>query len=244
MDSVNVARDMPKPADVRFSRLVSASAVLAASPIVNSYTIILEAGHEFIANDNIALISQPDGPELYFTKVLSVSVNTLTVDTPIPFPFVPAHTIVTENDPDLNVDGSSTPVIFGITNSFTTSVNLIRFMFHITDATVMDDSLFGGLPALTRGIVLRKLLANGNYTNYWNVKTNGRFAELAYDVLYADKAPAGVYGFSCRLTYGGDTKHGTPIKLKPTEAIQLIIQDNLTGLLSFNTTAQGHFILE
>lgn len=242
--SINIPRDTPKPFDVKMNRILANSITLAATPVVDSYTVELAAGHGVVATNHIALMSQPDGPELYFGQVLSVSVNTMTMDTPVPFAFIPAYTTIIKFNPEMNVDGSSTPVIHGITNYFTTSVNIIRFIFHITDASVMDDGMFGGLPGLTRGIVLRKQLANGNYINLWNVKANGEFAELAYDILYADKAPAGVYGFACRLTYGGDTKHGVPIKLHPTESIQLIIQDDLTGLLSFNLLVQGHFILE
>lgn len=244
MDSVNITRCKPKPADIRLARTISITAKLAAIPVVDSYTIELEPGHGFITTDFIALLMQPDGPELWFGEVLNVVVNTLTVDTPINFPYEPDYTTVIESTINMNVNGSVTPVIFGVTNLFTIPVTAIRFIFHMTDASVMDDSMFGGLPALTRGLVARKRLANGNYTNYWNVKTNGRFAEIAYDTQYADKAPAGVYGFSCRLTYGGDTKHGTPISLRHMEAIQLIVQDDLTGLLSFGVTVQGYFNLE
>lgn len=244
MNSVNVARCEPKPANVRLSNLISATAKLAEITVVDNYTVTLEPGHGFNISDLFALVTQPDGPELFLGRVLLITVNTVTLDTPINFPFIPEYTLVLRSTGDMNIDGSSTPVIFGITNINTVSVKIIRLIFHMTDATAMDDGRFGGLPALTRGIVFRKRQANGNYTNYWNVKSNGRFAELTFSTRYADRAPAGVYGFTSRLAYGGEDKHGVPIVLRQNEALQLIIQDDLTGLLSFTATAQGHISLE
>jgi hypothetical protein len=105
----------------------------------------------------------------------------------------------------------------------------------------MDDSKFGGRIALVNGIALRKNIPTAGNIHLWNCKTNGELGELSFDKSYDDKAPAGVYGFSSRLTYAGQSKHGVAIKLDPGEAVELLIQDDLTLLLTFTIMVEGHF---
>ena len=106
----------------------------------------------------------------------------------------------------------------------------------------MDDAQFGGLGvALTNGIVLR-VNRDGVYTNIINVKKNSDFRVFAYDVDYADKAPSGQYGVGVRLTLGGDSKHGTVVRLTSGEKLELVIQDDLTGLTEFLMAVQGHIV--
>jgi len=106
----------------------------------------------------------------------------------------------------------------------------------------MDDGKFGGGSALTNGIVLRA--NNGDMTNIWNVKSNGEIALLAFDAQYADKAPAGLNGFRFRNTYGGQSKHGVVIRLGFSEKLELLVQDDLTGLDGFTMMAQGHVVTD
>ncbi len=60
-------------------------------------------------------------------------------------------------------------------------------------------------------------------------------------MAYDDKAPAGVYGLRGRLTYAGQNEHGVTLELEPGESIELVIQDDLTALVSFEVMVQGHF---
>ncbi len=121
-------------------------------------------------------------------------------------------------------------------------MDVVHIVFHITDATDMDDSRFGGITGgLSRGIVLRKDHGDGRYSNYFNVKTNGRFGELSYDKVYDEKAPSGYYGFTCKLNYGGADRHGVVIRLLPGESLELLVQDDLTDLFTFTANVSGHF---
>jgi len=146
----------------------------------------------------------------------------------------------------LNVDGSTTDQVFGITNVFNESVDIVRFMWHCTSNEDMDDGRFCRIdsPGLEKGIVLRKLTSKGYYINYWNIKNNGEWNELAFDTQYTDKGkrPNQIYSFASRLTYGGQSKHGVVIRLEPGESIELVIQDDLTDIPSASMMVEGHFV--
>jgi hypothetical protein len=62
------------------------------------------------------------------------------------------------------------------------------------------------------------------------------------DLTYSDKAPAGFYGMRVRRSFNGPDKNDVVIELEKdtSDELQLIIQDNLTGLTSFKIVAQGH----
>jgi hypothetical protein len=46
------------------------------------------------------------------------------------------------------------------------------------------------------------------------------------------------------MTYAGQNKHGVTLRIGGGEAIECIIQDNLTGLLSFKIIACGHIVTD
>ena len=103
----------------------------------------------------------------------------------------------------------------------------------------MDSGKFGGLPELNRGFTLRK--ADGDFNNFWTARSNGDFSDIAFDVAYSDKAPAGQFGFSMRKTWAGQSKSGVAIRLDSNEdeSLQGLVQDDLTGLLSFRCKPDG-----
>lgn len=239
---VNIQDQSTRPFDIRVNKILNTNISLAVAPTINNYVVLLNSGHGVVVGDNIAFLEQNGMAQLLFGKVLNVAVNVITLDTPIPYNFTASGTSVFTFDNSLAIDGSGVPEVFTITNFFDDEIDIVRFIFHCTDTTSMDDGKFCGGTSLTRGMVLRKKLVNGNYINYWNIKNNGEWGELAFDKSYDDKAPAGLYGFSSRLTYGGQSKHGVVIRLNPGESIELIVQDNLLGLSDASLMVEGHFV--
>ena len=61
-----------------------------------------------------------------------------------------------------------------------------------------------------------------------------------YDVLYSDKAPAGNNGTNGRWTF---TKAEVVAELdgdaSPIQKLEVLVQDDLTGLISFTMRGQG-----
>ena len=111
----------------------------------------------------------------------------------------------------------------------------------------MDFTTFGSGPALTNGCVLRIKNPDGTFKNLFNFKSNSDFIEQGFDHAFlAPKTGNTFTGFTSRVTWGGQSKHGVVIRLDGTlgEELQLIIQDDLiaSGNTRFHLTAQGHEI--
>lgn len=242
---VNVQDQTTRPFDIRMNQIIDNSSYsLASVPIIDSYDLILNTTLGLTIGDNIAFLEENGMPEILFGKILNIAGNRITLDEPVPHNYTPYNTFVFTFINDISVDGSTTKEVFEICNFFKEPVDIVRFIFHCTDNVVMHDGLFCGNVGLTRGIVLRKKKIDGSYINYWNVKNNGNWGELAFDTSYNDKGkpPDSTYGFTSRLTYGGQSKHGVVIRLDMGECIQVLVQDNLNSISTANIMVEGHFI--
>ena len=241
---VNIQDQTTRPFSLRMAEVLDDTISLAATVTQGAYTFDLSPGHGVTTGESLLFAECNGMPHLYWGSVLNVSTNTITLDTPAPYPFIPGEVSIYKYSSALNVNGSSTPRVFRVPNVFETSVDITRILFHIRDDAPMDPATFGGLSALTRGLVFRKSVNSSYYINYWNVKTNGNFAEIAYDTKYDDRnlPPAGLYGFTSRITYAGQEKHGVVIRLAQDDAIEIVVQDDLTGLSYFSAMLEGHFV--
>jgi hypothetical protein len=113
----------------------------------------------------------------------------------------------------------------------------------MTTTAVPAFNEFGDQTALTRGCAMR--VANGRTDNLWNVKSNAELANLMYDfTVYDAELPINVNGIAGRLTYAGPEKHGVVLRITGGEAIEFIVQDNLSALLSFRIIACGHLVTD
>lgn len=201
-----------------------------------------DPGHGISTGDIIELYEET---QFFQAIVLNVVTNTITIDSLLDFAFTDLA-VGLRGVNAMNVDGS-TPVIFRVTPKSLRDGqewDITRVLIHIQDGTAMDDARFGGLTALTNGVLLRN--KNGITQNIFNVKSNSEWALRAFDVVYADRAPAGSFGLRIRRTFGGQAKTGVTIRLTATnnDEFQIIIQDDLTGLEQFHAVAQGHLVLD
>lgn len=168
--------------------------------------------------------------------------SVITLDRPMDFAYQIGDQVAT-GITNMAVDGSVTPQIFTVRtdgSEIPAVGDITRILFHITDGTTMDDSLFGGISALTNGVTIRRV--DGTTRNLVNFKTNGELANISFDLTYADRAPAGSFGLRSRLTYAGQEKHGVAIRIGPDENLEIIINDDLTDLVTFTAIAEGHIV--
>ena len=239
---VNVQDQTSRALDLFFIRQLGATTLLTQGNI-GDYKLNLTNSAPFLAGNMVGVFT-PTGQFFFARQIGPPVLNEITIDTPLDMSY-PSGSVAIAASWNMNVNGSISPVIYqiGPVGAGTgISVDITRLLFYIQDGSSMDDALFGGISALVNGIVLRK--NDGIIQNIWNIKTNGEFALHAYDAQYTDKAPAGSYGFRVRNTYGGQDKHGVTIRLIPGDTLELIIQDNLTGLEVFNAMAQGHIVTD
>jgi hypothetical protein len=177
----------------------------------------------------------------FSSPVINVAGDVITVAKPLDAAYPAATTlgrIVTTN---MAVDGSVTPQIFSA-RAGTVELDIVRVIITMISSTSMDDSKFGGIAALDSGLAFRIL--NGFSKTIFNFQTNQDIKQFCYDVDYSSKAPAGSYGFSARITFGGQSKHGVTLRIGADDYLQWIVQEDLTGLDSLKVSLMGHEVTD
>jgi len=230
--------------DLHLSKSVQ-SIDIVTNTSIDDRTITISSDAEPTNGNTLCL---KEGVAFYQGEIISHVANgdnwDITLDTPLDY----AYTIAggcSERSINLAVDGSVTPQIFTLSPvglRAGTKWDITRILGSMLDGDSMDDAKFGGISALTNGVVFRK--KDGTYKNIFNVKSNSDIAAHMYDITYADKAAAGTYGLRFRRSFGGQDKAGVVIRLETDngDEFQAIIQDDLTGLTNFQLIAQGHIV--
>lgn len=230
--------------DFRLAKTLGSSTI-ATDTSINSKSITVADASSATAGNYVAIFPSPFGynTEIYVGKILSKALNVISLDTPINRVFQIGDVIL-YRDPELHLaNGSITPQIYALfVPAGNIQLDLTRIMIVMECSTAPDDSLFGNLTALTNGIVLRHNSTINGIRNIWNAKTNGDLAEIAYDVLYTDKAGAGHFAVRCLITLNAQRFHGVTVRMVPGDAFEIVIQDDLTALLKFHVIAQGHVV--
>jgi hypothetical protein len=158
--------------------------------------------------------------------VLNIVGSLITVDSPIDYAYRIGDFAQFGNT-NLAVDGSITPVVFGVRNptakDIELSVDFTRMILSMQTTTLGNLNLFGNIPKLTKGLVCR--FVDGRRQNIFNVKDNREFDNLMFDFKFIPSQGGTPDGLSGRFTFD---KLGSVIRLKPFEDLQFIVQDDLT----------------
>jgi len=205
---------------------------------IDDRSITVNSVADIIAGDIIIILEKE---RIFQSIVLSVSENTINFASPLDYAFTTNGEIHTGTR-NIAVDGSSTPQVAHVEVPPLVSWDICRIAGHITDDTAMDSAKFGGISALTNGIVLR--LAKENIKNLMLIESNIGFAEQGFTLEYDAKAPAGVYGFIA--SKNNHVINGISLRLSgpDNDQLQCIIQDDLTDLTSFSIVVNGHAVRE
>ena len=189
-----------------------------------------------------SFIKLEEGPiqEVGILTVTNIVGAVVTLDRPISNDYTTAA-LITEVNTNMAVAGTlASPQIFEIDPPDGVVWQLTRLLHSITASTVMDDAKFGGIAALTNGVSLRACTAAGRTVVYANWKSNYDQKLDMFDVTYSSKAPAGSYGLNGRWTF---TNAEVIVELdgdaSPVQSLQVLIQDDLTGLDTFFMRCQG-----
>ena len=243
---VNI-QDQTSPVLITEFAKINNTTALTDLAVLDARTIVVDTTTGFIDGAHIVITNGAAGRYCVFHQVGAVATNTVTLDRPIDFAY-PATSQVAVGTHEMSVNGAVTPVIFSvragdIPGGIDLEVDITRVIFKCICATAVDLTTFGDLAKLTNGLVLRRV--DGTYSNIFNVKDNGELAGIMYDfeVAQATNPQQGVDGFTGRLTFGGQNKIGVVIRIGAGEDLQLIVQDDLTGLTSFEVIAEGHVVV-
>lgn len=209
---------------------------LASNTAIGDEAITLVAGHGTVAGNIICL---KQNGRFYQAVVLSVATDTINLDTPLDYAFTVAAT-AHRSTGQLAVDGSSSAVTYKVSPPAGTKWDIYGFSLNLMDGDQMDDGKFGGITALTKGVVVRK--KDGTYKNIFTVKTNGDLAIQLGNIDYSSKAPSGTYGLTATTYF--QERYGVAMRLDAEleDELQIIVRDNLSGLSSFTGFIWGHVV--
>lgn len=135
----------------------------------------------------------------------------------------------------------STPTDFKLTNPAAANgiMEVERLMVQIEDNAAVSAESYGGLSALSNGVILLVVDGDGdtvvNITDDQPIKSNGHWAQFCFDVTI-DIFPGTNNFVEVRWTFA---KAGAPVVLKPGWSLIARMQDNLTGLVTHMLNAQG-----
>lgn len=239
---VNIQDQTSIPLNIIFMGNVS-SVSLASNVSVDTKTCTFSGGHG-VTTSHIMCFKENE--RHFQAKVTNVNVDTVTIDSPFDYAFTTGASVF-KGVYSMNVNGASTPVVFRVSPlsmSNTVSWDITNVIIHIEDDAAMDDTKFGGMNALTNGIVLRK--KDGTYVHFFNAKDNGQLIDYCTEYSYDTRAGgSGGYGFRAVKKLGGQGNQGVVIRLaaSSSDELQLIVQDNLTSLTDMHAVAIGHTVV-
>ena len=227
--------------DLYFTQTVGSPTVTSQQVAVDQTWVLVNDVSSISAGTYLGIFEVTE-EKFYFADVLAVNGLNVSLDTPFDHNFS-SGSFVRPLTRNMNVDGSDECKTFSVNGAQSGGVDITRIIFNIVTSSAVDLGKFGDINGgLLNGIVLRK--TDGNYWNLWTAKTNGELVGLMYDVSFFDASNPGqgVNGLSGRFTWGGQDKHGAVIRLlNSSESLDLIICDDLSGLLDFKMIGAGSF---
>ena len=116
-----------------------------------------------------------------------------------------------------------------------------RVIVSIGDATITDSSKYGGINALTNGIELSVRHSDDSLIETltpFPIKTNGDWARICYDTVVLAGLGVGTDYVAIRWTF---SKSGHPIVLSGGQYIEVVAQDDFTGLDNHSFFFQGYY---
>ncbi len=215
--------------------------MFAVAPTAGDTTFTVVDATGFNIDDRIQI---EDGiTETNYPSILEINGNDITLNRPIDKTYNTTTDGIRKLIVNMAVDGSVTPMSFKVAPETTLAdIHITRFLFNMTHGSAGDMGLFGDLDPLEKGVLLRAWYKRTNeYKTIALWKTNADIAIDMFDVKFDTRSSGGgTFGTSGRWTF---TNAGVVAELQagtPPDFLELLIQDDLTGLDSLTANFQGH----
>jgi hypothetical protein len=242
---VNSAWRHRKIVNETFHQNTATSTTLNTAATEGDTSLIVEVVEDttgFVVGDEIQL-SENGTQEIGLMTITAVAAGTpgtLTIDRPIGNDYT-TSAIVLKVISNMAVSGTlASPQIFEVHAPAGNVWQITRIMVSLVHAAAADDGKFGSITALTNGVSIRATTAAGRTVTFANWKTNADIKLDMFNVEYSDKGPAGEFGTHGRWTFtNAEVVAELDGDSSPLQKIEILVQDDLTGLTSFKIRAQG-----
>lgn len=212
---------------------------LASDMAIDSYTATVTSATGALVGDCINI---RQGSNIFQSVIKNVNGNIITFGSPVDIAFTSgANVCFAEWNLATANASTSARQVFKACPPSGADYHITAISFTITDNIAMDDVKFGGITALTNGIIARR--TDGSIANFFLISNNGGFYQYGYDTQYVTRSSGGsLYGFNARKKMS--EVNGAVIELKgsSSDEFQIIVQDNLTDLSEFTVQIHGHIV--
>jgi hypothetical protein len=225
-----------------FTQRDSVVDTLAVAASVGDTAVTVTNGAQFTVGQEV-FIEEGNVYQPGTVVITLISVNILTLDRPLDSAYTTSATVEVVNTNLVTTTPGSlgAPQIFCLRpppGGDQSVWHIDRLLISATSASALDDSKFVSINPLPNGLTMRELKSQNFTLNNW--KTNSEMRLSFYDISYVDKTGGGLNGMSGRYTF---KRVDTIVEIDGSqgEELQLLVQDDLTGITSLKVTAQGHF---
>jgi hypothetical protein len=229
-----------------FIRETGTSTTISTASNAGDTALIVADTTGFLVGDTVTIRNggneEPNGAII--TAIAAGAPGTLTMDRPMDYGYGIGSTVKQVIEDMASLAGTlASPVFYKIAPPPGEIWHILRILLDSTFGTAADDSRFGNITGgITNGMVIRQNLSAGFFT-FSNWKKNGDMKRDMYDLDYTDRAGggSGQYGMSGRLTF---KKVDVVFELDGDEgdSLEILVQDDITSLNSFEVHAQGHVV--
>lgn len=242
--SISVVEGTNPIANRHFHRDLGTGNTLAVASSAGDYQVTVADGSAY-AVGNVVEISN-GSIEFTHPRITGITTDVLTFDRQLDSDHpIGTDVLIVEEDLSSAVGSMASPVSYKVHAEAGEILHLYRLMIAMTDDTNGDLGTFGGMAALTNGVTIR-LYKNGVFTTFTNWKTNAGIKLDFFDVEFDTRSGGGpgpggggTAGVTGRGTF---EKLGSVLELVGDDGdyIEALVQDDLSALVGFSMSAQGH----
>lgn len=215
---------------------------LSAGIAAGVSVIPVTAGHGFttpVDEPNADWILIWENGLFFQAHVIYVSGDNVTVGMPTDATFTTNASII-RGKINLAVNGATTPKHFYLRPLLSTiPIDFSTVMVLMAHTTEADDGKFGGITALTNGLLIKR---DGGFTQgLGNYRTNQKFRDFGFEVTYPAKAPSGTYATEARMRMIETFTQELRMDPRLNDFIQATVRDNLSGLTRLAISFLGSY---
>jgi len=225
----------------RFRRLPGTSTTFAANAAAGATAITVASAAGFAIGNHLE-ISSATAEEIVLPVITNIAGAVITLNQPLDNAYLIGDSVALATV-DMSVLGTlGAPVSYVVAPNAGDIWHLVRINIEMTHTSAGDNGLFGNLAALTNGVILRVFNGGtGLYSTVTNWRSNSDMVTDFYNVTYAARSGGGgAFGTNGQFSI---LNSGSIIVLDGDNGdfMEVLIQDDLTGLSTYVIKAQGHF---
>jgi len=235
--NVSISDQYTEALKLKLHTVSASGSLLASNTTIDTYTMEFNAGHSAVVNNLICI--KENGRFSQF-KITNVATNTITVDSPIDYAYT-TDAFLSYGKSNLNLSGSiGSPIRAMVGPDFDQMWDVYGLSIIIIDDAAIDYSKFGGIGALTRGIVIRK--ENDYIKNFGNIKSNADLDLYGFTTQINEKTGGGEYSLVGHLNINNIS--GVSIRLDGSTNDKLVAQftENLSAISKIEILVHGHVV--